>query len=77
MVGKFLGRARPRKPHLEDINHRIQIVKCCHMKGAALDKREWLRLQEIAFELIIKGLPTDLDYYSRRAMSYVISVIDA
>ena len=42
------GRGRQNKSYLEDIN-RMQIGKYCYIKGAALDRWEWLRLQDIAF----------------------------
>ena len=45
--GKVLGKRGQRSPYLKDINRRVQIGKYCHMKGAALDVREWLRLQGI------------------------------
>ena len=47
------GRGRPKNPLLEDINHRMLISKHCHIKGAALNKREWLRLQGIAFKSLM------------------------
>ena len=42
------GRGRPRKRSLEYIEHRMQIRNYRDIKGAALDRREWLRLQDIA-----------------------------
>ena len=51
MVFGKRGRGKPKKPYLEDINHRIQIAEYSGMKGAAYDRREWWRLAAITFRV--------------------------
>ena len=38
-----------RKPFLENVKRYMQIRKYNDLKGAALDRKEWLRLQSISF----------------------------
>ena len=50
MEGKVLGkrgRGRQNNPYILDINYRMLIANYCDIKGAALDRKEWLPLQDI------------------------------